>query len=371
MLAILGFAPNLLKHIAQATKQSTPQTKLEYQGFLNLLMSNTGRPAVTLNSSTKAGHRKTVRLKYKQRFNVGHTDTAKSCDNKIQQPYAETEQDLNITRQIAIHLGDETIAQYQEDASTTVRIGQPSTGIMDDLLDSIKTGADAILSGINQDLYTDAAAALGNNRATGNANAKSVNFPLNTTNNDLNSGMTEITQDYQFNQAKGRPMMVGEGLPHSYFLQQIAKDTDQSGLNTRIQANQMDFFYDPFTSTALGANQSIVYEPEAVQLVEYMEYTGFKAGFPGAGDSIFFVMALPMDVNGIVTPVMFDVQLKYNSCEVTETDGYYGTSLTLQKGWSAIISKQCALWSIPAGAYRGTDPLNGNRGSYRYSFTNV
>ena len=366
-----GFAPYLLKHIAQATKQSTPQYKLEYQGFLNLLMSNSGRPAVTLNSKAKAGHRKTVRLKYKQRFTVDMTDTSKSCDQKLLQPYQEDEVNLDITRQIAIHLADETLAQYQEDASRTVRVGQPATNMMDDLLDSVRTGANAILSGINQDLYTNAAGVIGNNRATGNANAKAVNFPLSGANNNLNSGLTELMQDYQFNQATGRPMMVGEGLPHSFFLQQSAKGTDQGGLNTRIQAAGFDFFYDPYTSTALGANQALLYMPEAVQLVEYMEYTGWKAGWPGAGDSIFFIMKLPMEVNGQVVPVLFDVQLKYNSCETTETDGYYGTSLTLQKGWSVIISKQCALWAIPAAAYRGTDPLNGNRGSYRYSFTNV
>lgn len=366
-----GFAPYLLKHIALATKESTPQTKLEYQGFLNLLMSNTGRPAVTLNDSTKPGHRRTIRLKSKQRFNVVHTTTTKTCDQKLQQPYAETEQDLNIVRQIAFHVADETLAKYQHDATTTVRIGQPATSLMGDLLDTVKTGADAILSAINQDLLTQAVLAIGINRATGNVNAKAVNFPLDGNNNNLNSGMTELMQDYQFNQARGKAKIVGEGILHSHFLQQPAKSADQSGLNTAIQANWADFFYDPYTATALGANQAILYEPEAVQLVEYMEYTGWKAGFPGMGDSTFFVMALPMDINGRVTPVLFDVQLKYNSCEVTETESYYDTSLTLQKGWSIIISKQCALWAIPAGAYRGTDPLNGNRGSYRYELTNT
>lgn len=370
-MLILGFAPALLKHIALATKESTPQRKLEYQGFLNLLMSNTGRPAVTLNSTTKAGHRKTVRLKFKQRFNESHTDTSKSCDQKLQQPYLEDDVNLDITRQIAFHVGDETLAQYQEDATTTVTVGQPATSMMDDLLDTVKTGADAILNAIDHDLLTDASGVIGNNRSTGNNNAKVVNFPLNTTNNPLNSGMTEIFQDYQFNQGLGRPKIVGEGLIHSHMLQQIAKDTDQSGLNTAIQARGVEFFYDQFVSSALGADQAIVYEPNAVQLVEYMEYTGWKAGFPGVGDSIFFVMKLPMEINAQVVPISFDVQLKYNSCEVTETDAYYGTSLTLQKGWSIIISKQCALYPIPTSAYRATDPLNGNRGSYRYSFTNT
>ena len=365
-----GFAPYLLRHIAQVTRESTPQYKLDYQGFLNLLYSNVGRPQVKLNDQTNEGHRRTVRIKYKERFNVVHTDTSKSCDQKLQQPYKEDELNLNITRQIAFHVADETIAQYTTDASNSVRIGQPATSLMDDLLDTIRTGADAILSGINRDLLTAAAGVIGINRSTGLAAAKTINFPLNTTNNPLNQGITEILQDYQFNEGSGTPKMVGEGLPHSFFLQQIAKDNDQSGINSAILARGIQFFYDPFIATAFAADQAMVYEPEAVQIVEYMEYKGFKAGVKPGG-STFFTMFLPMRNGEKVTPVEFDVQLRYNDCEVTETDAYYGTSLTLSKGWSVIISKQCALWSIPSGAYRGTDVLSGNRGSYRYAFTNV
>jgi hypothetical protein len=100
-----------------------------------------------------------------------------------------------------------------------------------------------------------------------------------------------------------------------------------------------------------------------------MRYTGFKAGVkPGA--SQFFVIELPMQMGNDVIPVKFDVQLRYNDCDETFTDAYYGTPLTLHKGYNLIISKTSGLFAIPADAYRATDPMVGNRGTLRYALSN-
>ena len=366
----LGFADSLTKHIFKITAENTPQFKLNWQGHFNLLKHNKNADVVKLNDQAYPGHRRTVIIKARQRFNVGHTDTTPSCDNVNVPVYFERNVNLSNFRQIALFIDDETIARYPSEASANATLGTPSTPLMDEFMLMIKESADALLSGVNQDLATLMAAAIGVNQRSGNNAAQNINLVLNTTNNPLAQGLTQVLTDYQLNESSGRPMMVGTGLIHNFMLQQKSKSPDQSGINTPIMANDFDFFQDPFAATSLGANEAIVYEPEAVQLVEYMKYKGFKGG--DKQTSFFFTFMLPMQVSERVEMVEFDAQLKYYDCPTTLTDAYYGsgTTITVDKGWSLIISKDYGLFTIDQ-AYRATDRLTGNRGSYRYNFTNV
>lgn len=365
----LGFADSLTKHIFKITAENTPQFKLNWQGHLNLLKHNKNAAVVRLNDQADPGHRRTVIIKAKQRATIDMTDTEKSCDNVNVNAYFERNVNLSNVRQYAIFIDDETIALYPNEASANSGLGTPSTSLMNEFMMQIKEGADALLSGVNQDLATLMAANIGVNVRSGNNAAQDINLVLNTTNNPLNQGLTQVLTDYQLNESSGRPMMVGTGLIHNFMLQQRAKSPDQSGINTPIQAADFDFFQDPFAGISLGANEAIVYEPEAVQLIEYMEYKGFKAGeFPG--DSTFFTFMLPMQVSDRVEMIEFDAQLRYFPCPTTLTDAYYGSTVQVQKGFSLIISKQFGLFTIDQ-AYRATDRLNGGRGSYRYNFTNV
>lgn len=363
-----GFAPYFLASISAIAKENTPQTKLEPFGFLNLLQSQSGKAEVTLNAS-KAGHKRSVRVKKMQRLTKDFTDTTLSCDNTNVIPYSESDVDINVTRQIAIHLTDEEVAQYQEEASNIIGVGNPSTSILMALYERVLVSANAILQGVNDDLLTLAVAQIGVNRRTGSNAASTINLALATTTNPLADGETQMLADFKNNGGMGRPQIIGSGLFYNYVLNQAFKTGFASnGIDTRIAAASVDFYHDLAAPTILGSNQVIAYSPDSVQMVEYMAYKGFKAGVkPGA--STFFTMLLP--VSGQNKPVEFDVQLKYNDCAETFTDAYYGTESTLEKGWNIIISKQCGLWTIPTGAYRATDVLNGNRGSLRYTITNV
>lgn len=360
-----GFAPYLLKHIAEIAKENTPQYKLEPAGYLNLLKSQKSAEIVKLN--TNSGHRKTVQVKRKQRYTVDDVETSKSCSVTTRQPFLEETVTLSSTRALAIYLEDETVAKYEEDASKTVSIGGAPSAPMNDLLDSIMTAASAILQGVNIDLMTLQAAQFGNHRATGSNAAVAVNFPRNTNINPLNSGFTKILSDYKKNGGMGRPQIFGSGLMFDFMVQQASKSADQSGMDTKIMAGGVDFFHDMNAETILGANQFGVIQPNAVQLVEYLEYTGFKAG-PKPGASWFGTMVLPMQNGAEIIPVEFDVQVRYSDCPTVYNVN--GVDVTLEKGYNFIISKQCGLWTIPTGAYKVGDPLFGNRGSLRYLMGN-
>ena len=60
-------------------------------------------------------------------------------------------------------------------------------------------------------------------------------------------------------------------------------------------------------------------------------------------------------MTGLVTPVNFDAQLKYDDCGGTYTDAYSGQSVSLEKGYNLILSKTFGLYQIPADAYRMED----------------
>lgn len=364
----LGFRPYLLSHLKNILLDETPQYKIEPIGFLNFL-SKQSRPTV-LRLDTSKGHQQIAQIKYKQRYTKDFTSTQASCDETNTQSYRETSVDLTSYRQIAIHVEDEIISKYEDTSSDMIMAGLPATPIMNEFLEEIMNAASAILEGVNEDLQTVASLNIGINARTGNANATPININRSSLALPLDDGLTEILTDYSVNMGMGEPQVFGSGLFYNFMLQQKAKSANFSGYNTAIEAAGMKFYHDLQTATIFGANQIIVCQPNSLQWIEYMQFTGFKAGIkPGA--SQFFTLPLPVQIDADVLPILFDVQLRYNDCATVFTDAYYGTQTTLQKGYNLIISKTSGLFTIPKDAYRGTDRLVGNRGTLLYEIENV
>jgi hypothetical protein len=363
-----GKSLGILQHIREIAKTATPQDKLEPTGMLaSLLMAHS--PGVVKNDSYD-GHFKTVKVKHLQRFTKAQTATTASCDVTNTQPYLENTVSVASYRQIAVHIEDELIAAYDSYMSQGAGSGTTNT-MTRALYDAILSAANAILDGVNSDVITLATAALGYHRATGNASAVTVNFPLSTASNPLNGAANKLKSDFLYNNMKGAPIVIGGGLFGDWMLQQPAKGLDSSGLMTNVQAAGFNFFFDYQLGTSLSqANDILIYEKDAIQLVEYMKYQGFKAGVkPGASE--FGIMPIPTnDGKGGLAMVKFDYQLMYNDCEqeFSYVDGV--ADQVLQKGWNLILSKNFGLWTVPTNAYRSGDVLAGNRGSLRYRITN-
>lgn len=366
-----GFSLGVLQHIREIAKEATPQYKVEPYGMLASLL--TAHSAGVIKNDSFNGHKKTVKVKRKKRFLPSQTQTTPSCDVTNVNGYVEDEVSVSNYRQLAIHVEDEKIAAYDEYASAIVN-GQamrPATPIMFELMDDIMSAASALLTGVNQDLIALANAEIGVNRRTGNNTPASININKSTDTLSLTDGITQILTDFRLNNMKGKPIVVGAGYMHAFLIQQIAKVANQAGLDTRILANGLDFFYDQDFADAVGANNIAVYEKDAIQIVQYLKYQGFKGGTkPGA--STFGVMNLPMSVmaglNEQLVAVPFDFQLRYNDC--AEEFTVDGSTTVLEKGYNLIVSKNYGLWTVPEDAYRTGDVLEGNRGSLAYEITN-
>lgn len=362
-----GYSLGVLQHTREITKGATPQYKVEPYGALASLL--TAHSQGVIKNDSYDGHFKTVKVKAKQRITPDQTRTSRSCSNTITQPYLERTVSVANVRQIAIHVEDEVIAAFDNYASAMQDAGQ--VRLMNEHMDSVMTAASALLQSVNTDVVALMTAAVGVNRATGLSTAQNINIPQNTSTIVLSNGITKILADFAQNQMSGRPIVVGAGLFHNWMLSQAAKGIDQSGVMSRIQAAGFDFFADYTVGVDLGAaNNILVYEKDAIHLVEYMRYQGFKAGQkPGA--SQFGIMTLPGDLGGgQLVPVKFDFQLRYNDCpeEMEYVDGE--ESIIVQPGYNLILTKQFGLDTIPANAYRSGDVLEGNRGSLLFNITN-
>ena len=205
-----GFRPALLRHINLLAQEASPQTKLDPQGAINLLQSQNKPEILRLNN--RAGHKDTLTVKYLQRATEDLTDTTYSCDQVNVNTYLEQDVDVSFRRQYAFQIDDETIAQYEDEASRVVTIGNPSTGVLGEIFTQIQAGANAILNGIASDLWPLMVADIGENIVTGLTTAKTINLPLDATVNNLSAGETELVSDYRLNGGVARPIVTGKQL---------------------------------------------------------------------------------------------------------------------------------------------------------------
>lgn len=363
-----GLAPYLLNDLKTLVSGAYPGHKVDLKGFLAMLTSGAGANPVQTN--TLAGHKKEVRFWYRQRNTKAQTDTSASCDNVLTPARKEYTVSVGNTRQIAWHLPDELVASYMEEASSRVAIpGGPIAGASAELFDIIMSGANGILEGVNDDLI--GLLTWGRNKVSGSNAAVTLNLSADSNVQKLTTGMPKLLGDYKKNNLSGAPNIVGAGLFYNYILSQGFKGMDQSGMNSQIAAAGVNFFADQDFADTVGADHIGVFEPGAVQLVEYLEYTGFKAGVkPGASE--FGVIALPaVSSDGTLLPVKFDWQLKYIDCPTTLTDAYSGSTATYQKGWSFIMKKDFGLFQVPSDSYRNEDGNIAVNGALRYSVTNA
>jgi hypothetical protein len=363
----LGFAPYLLKSLAQVALENDPEMVLDPAGAFNLLNSQKAASVVS-ESPAANGHRKQVNVKYQQRATPAQVADTISCDNVIVPVYNETTVVVDIKKQLGIYIDDETIAKYMDDASRTVAVGVPQTQFMAEFLFSVMTSTNALVQALDIEILTKLAANVGVNVVSGNNTATAINIPLNVTVNPLNQSINKILTDFNKNGLKGTPQILGAGLFWDFVTQQPFKTADFAGVNTAAQASKFSFFPDLNAETVLGTNEILVIAPNSIQRVDYITNQGFRAGQKGA--SYFFTIDLPMQIGQEIVPITFDAHLKYIDCPTELVEAYTGEPVTAERGWALYISKQMGVFQIPGDAYQTTDRLYGVNGSLLYTISN-
>jgi len=365
-----GLCPYVLQDLSRIAGAATPQYKVDMHGLIEMLHT-AGDPNAIKVGGEPTGHKKEVRISFRQRYTKAQTDTSLSCDQVLTPSRIEDTVSVGNVRQIAVHIPDELVATYCEDASRRVLIpnAMPSSTVAAEVLDNIMSAANALLQAANDDLW--ALTVFGKNRAaTSNSmQPQTVNFPKDASVQPVTDGITKILADYGKNNLSGRPQVVGMGIGYNAWLQQGFKMPDFAGVNSKIAFAGTDFYPDQDIDAIKGANSLAVFEPGSIQFVQYKRYTGFKAGVKPGG-SEFGMLPLPMYVNGVVKPVWFDYQYKYYDCPTTLTDAYSGQSVNVDKGYSIILSLTFGLYQISPNAYNGGDANRAVTGALLYTASN-
>lgn len=369
-----GLAQALIVSSREAFKDSSPMEKITPLGYMQYLLGNS-TPTLKSFADDGSGYLRNLIVRYMQRGTPGSSITTDNCTVQTRAAYIDAAVPATMYRALGITFEDDIIARYEKDALNMINVGSPSTAIMREVWDVIISQANGLFTDINNDLLTLQAANFGKNISTGLNTAKTINFALNGTNNNLAAGMTQVMADAMINESKlTGASAVGSGLILNYALQQKAKAPDQSGVNTALLA-MPDFKFDPYTAAAWGANNFGLFEKDAVQFINIARFRGSKAGMKG-GD-YFFTLKLPVYDSvgqGSYRDFEFDVQLTYRTCPSDVQIGAVGAgnpAVSLGRGWNIILSSSYTQFNIPTNSYKAGDRLFGNNGTYLYNATNV
>lgn len=371
-----GLAQALLIASREAFRGATPVTKLTTPGYLQYLLDNNKPDIISQGKDDGSGYLRDVKIRYRTRGIPGRSVQVDDCSTQVLPAYREFDVPATSFRALGLVFDEEQIQRFERDAMAQVSAGTPAmTGIMKDVYEAIIEQANGLFADINLDLLAFQAANFGKNKVLGTNAAKTINFGLNTTNNDLASGMTAVMSDAMENEVKiAGACIVGSGLVNNYYLQQAAKGLDQSGVNT-TQLALPRFYFDPYAQQAWGANQFAVLERDAVQFVNTCRFRGAKAGLRGS--DFFMTLRLPLVDSlgqGQLGGFEFDVQLKFRTCVEEVQVGAPSENnppMVLGRGWNVILSCSYQPVYIPSNAYEAGDILNGANGTFRYLATNV
>jgi len=373
-----GFLPPLLLTQKQVFQGIAPSTKLTPPGFLKMLLGNTTPNIVSSNTANGSGHVRDVKIKYRQRIPTGKSVTTDDCSVQARPMYSEASIPALSFRKYSIFLDYQTIAKYEQEASQTVNIGRPAPpqGILMEVFNAIMEAGNGLMGDINKDLLIGQAASFGKNVTTGLNTAKTVNFPLSTTSNPLNQGLSMLISDIMENEIRqGNMIIVGSGLINNVYLQQGLNLANTKDANWPASIPQ--FYYDPYAATHFGANKFGVFEKNSVQLININKFDGFIGG--DKMSTFLFTLQLPLvdSLGGTeLQSFKFDAQLRHIDCPTQiqiggEVDSEGDPVLTsVDRGWVLDLMANYGQFNITSDAYASTDRLTGNNGTLLYVATN-
>lgn len=365
----LGKVPYLLRDIATYAGQATPSMKVDAHGLTAMTLANAAANPIVTQEVPGDGTDREVRIKKRQRLTKLQTSaSAATCDHVLTPARSEETITIDSVISTALYLKDSLLAQYERESMKNQPVGTLN-GVSKELVEIMYSAANGLLKGLNDALW--AKVAYGKNVVSGTSTYVTLNLPQAVGTQPLTSGMSKLLYDYQRNSLTGRPQAVGTGLFHAYALTQPYKFVDSFGANSSMAMASLDFWPDEDLPSKSGASADslVVFEPGSIQLIERLEYTGdFGGTRPGASE--FGVVKIPVNVNGRIALVSFDVQLKYFDCDTTLTDLYTDSQTTYSKGYALIMKKDYNLWQLPSDSYDHMDPKRSVNGALAYTITN-
>ena len=354
-ITLTGFAQAVIKNINLVAKQNDPQLKLTPTGFLKLLLENNATTEINNIEELRKGLKRTIKLRYLQRGLESETSQVDDCETPLGATWKESEITSPLYEKIGIFISDDEFRQYEEEAVQTLALGDAQQApLMRGFYEVLLTKLIGLIGKIDTDLISAQAAKWGKNAAYGLSQAAQTLYLGKSA--DFNSGYVKLLEDAILNEVNDSLLICGNGLLTRYdIFNKLKTSPDAAGFG----ALGLNAYYDPRTITGWGQNHFGAFAKGCVGFVDWNAYVGAFAG--QKGDSVFFTLPVPVELDGSLTSLVFDCQLKYIDCPV-----YEGNTLVQPRGYKLIVSKHFGLWNAPTDSFQSSDRLNGVTGAFHY-----
>lgn len=355
-ITLTGFAQAAIKNINLVAKQNDPQLKLTPTGFLRLLIENNATAEINNIEELRKGLTRNIKLRYLQRGLESEVTDTDDCETPLSVDWKESEITHPLFSKIGIFISDDDMRQYQEEATTTLALGDAqSAPLMRGLYELLLSKIVGLIGKIDSNLIAAQATSWGANAAYANSTAaQTLQLGVST---DFNTGYVKLMEDAVVNEINDKLLICGNGLITRYdIFQKLKLGNDSAGIGSL----PLNSYYDPRTITGWGKDHFGAFAKGTVGFVDWNRYVGAFAGEKGG--SVFFTLPVPVELDGSLTSLVFDCQLKYVDCPE------YGDSseVTQPRGWKLIVSKHYGLFNQPTNAFATTDVLKGVNGSFHY-----
>ena len=352
-LTLTGIAQAILKNISEIAGMNDPQLKVSPVGFLKMLLENNAMTPVNNLPELQAGQDVDVKVRYMQRGIESEVTDRDDCDADVTPEWKETTIGHALYSKIGIVITDAQMRKYQAAATDPTSLGAEGASVSRALYETILTHVNALISKIDRNLVAAQALKFGVNAAYGNSNAQRIALGTKA---DMNDGVVKLIMDSETNEINDQLLVCGNGLVRAFDIyNKLKTGVDSQGFG----ALDLRAYSDPKTTTGWGTNHFGVFAKGTIGFVDINKYVGEYAGEHGG--SYFFSLPMPVQINGVVLPINFDCQLKYEDCPIYED----GTKIA-DRGWKLFISKTYGLFNLPSDSFKSGDPLAGVNGAFHY-----
>ena len=355
-ITLTGFAQATIKNLNLVAKQNDPQLKLTPTGFLRLLLENNAVTKINNIEELRKGQKRTIKLRYLQRGLESDVTDIDDCDTRLGADWKESEITSPLYSKIGIFISDDEFRQYEEEAIQTLALGDAQQApLMRGFYEVLLTKLIGLIGKIDSNLIAAQATKWGANAAY-NLSAAAQTLYLGKS-ADFNSGYVKLQEDAILNEVNDSLLICGNGLLTRYdIFHRLKTSPDSYG----IGALGLNAYYDPRTITGWGQNHFGAFAKGTVGFVDWNAYVGAYAG-EKAG-SVFFTLPVPVELDGSLTSLVFDCQLKYIDCPTYDGNG----AVVQARGWKLLVGKHYGLWNAPTDQFQTSDRLRGVTGAFHY-----
>lgn len=355
-ITLTGFAQATIKNLNLVAKQNDPQLKLTPTGFLRLLLENNALTEINNIEELRKGLKREIKLRYLQRGLESDVTDIDDCETPLGADWKEYKIENPLFSKIGIFISDDEFRQYEEEALTTLALGDAQQApLMRGLYEVLLTKLIGLIGKIDSNLIAAQATKWGANAAYGLSKAAQPLYLGKSA--DFNTGYVKLMEDAIINEVNDSLLIVGNGLLTRYdIFHKLKTNPDSQG----ISALPLNAYYDPRTITGWGQNHFGAFAKGTVGFVDWNRYVGAFAG-EKAG-SVFFTLPVPVELDGALTSLVFDCQLKYIDCPEYDAEN----NVTQARGWKLIVSKHYGLFNAPSDQFQTSDVLRGVTGAFHY-----